>query len=155
MNRILKLAVALGLILLVSFPVAAAPKSLEVTIEVDTLFEGDVPYPSPFIAFGPAVDARLVCESGTVYDIGAVFAGPPDFERQNFHMYKQFVCDDGSGYFIINLKAHVVFDPYNDTGPWNMMKGSDAYEMLHGQGTLEGTPTSTGVFDVYTGWVDN
>ncbi len=155
MYKFLRFSLILVLFLLASFPVAAAPKSLGVTIEVDTLFEGGVTYPSPFIAYGPAVDAGLICAKGTVYDMWAVVAGPPDFAKQNFHMLKQFVCEGDSDYFVINLTAHVNFDPYKDTGEWNMLKGTGAYEMLHGQGTLVGTPTDTGVFDVYTGWVNN
>lgn len=155
MNKFSKLAVAFMLVLLVSFPAAAAPQSLEVTIEVDTMFEGPVVFPSYFIASGPAVDAGLICASGVVYDPRTIVAGPPDASRLNFHITKQFVCDDGSGEFFINLMAHVVFDPYNDVGTWNMMKSSGTYAGLHGRGTLVGTPIEGGVHDSYTGWVDN
>ena len=149
MSKILKLAVALVLVLLTSFPATAASQSHEVTIEVENIFGQD----AFFFAHGPAVDAGLICTNGMVYDARLIVAGPPDADRLNFHVTKQFVCDDGSGEFFINLMAHVVFDPYNNTGPWNILTGSGAYATLHGRGMLKGTPIEGGVYDVYTGWV--
>ena len=154
MSKLFKLSVALSLALLVSFPVMAAPKSLEVTLVVDTLFDGPIIYPSAFVASGPAVEAGLVCETGVVHDLRTIVAGPPNASHFNFHIAKKFVCDDGSGEFIINLMAHVAFDPYHDVGTWNVLSGLGNYASLHGRGSLTGTPTDTGVLDIYTGWVD-
>jgi len=61
------------------------------------------------------------------------------------------VCDDGSGSFTINLRAHVYFEPYSDVGTWNILRGSGDYANMHGNGTLAGAPFEGGVLDVYSG----
>ncbi len=131
-------------------PIGAASPPLEVTLEVDNVF---FPVPSgTFAAFGPAVDAGLVCPSGITTD--ETFASGFRSNRHVlFHVRKTFICDDGSGTFTTNLQAKVIFDPFEDTGPWNVLEGTGDYAKLHGSGSLVGFPTPTGVFDVFTGKV--
>ena len=145
------LIITFGALLLSPASQAAASQSLSVTIEVDTLFGEIAVLPSPFTAHGPAVDAGLLCPSGTVSDLLSIAAGPPSDGPINFHVIKLFECADGSGTATIQLNAHVIFDPFSDVGPWNVLAATGAYANLHGTGTLEGTPTATGVYDVYTG----
>jgi hypothetical protein len=93
----------------------------------------------------------LVCASGTVQDAKYIAAGRPDGGHWNFRIEKVFECADGSGSFVVNLKAHVYFDPYSDVGTWNVLQGTGAYAKMNGNGALSGSPFDGGVLDVYTG----
>jgi hypothetical protein len=136
-------------ILLVALPlVAEASDAYGVTIEVPTIFAEPVSF---FAAYGEAVDNGLVCASGTVQDAKYIAAGRRDGGHWNFRVEKVFECADGSGSFVVNLKAHVYFDPYSDVGTWNVLQGTGAYAKMNGNGALSGTPLDGGVLDIYTG----
>jgi hypothetical protein len=128
-------------------PAAATPPS-DVGFEVETSLLGA---PSPFVATGPAVDAGLMCDEGTVHDNSGNLTGfsPRGF---NFQGIKHFICDDGSGQFLVNLEARIDFRK-GVTFNWNVLSGTGDYEDLHGAGTGVGLPDCGPdcVLDVYDG----
>jgi hypothetical protein len=143
---ILALTVALTVVL--TLPAGATPPS-DVQIEVESSFLGGA---SPFVASGPAVDAGLVCPEGDVFDASAQANG---FSSTgfNFQGIKHFVCDDGSGDFIVSLQARIDFQR-GTTFYWNVLSGTGDYEDLHGAGSGVGLPCVPDcVLDVYDGGI--
>ena len=147
-NRRFLIAVLLTILCVaIAVPAGATPPS-GVSIEVETSFLGD---PSPFTAVGPAVDDGLICNTGTVVEASSNVIG---FSRNgfNFKGIKHFTCDDGSGEFLINIKARIDFRK-GTTFNWNVLRGTGDYEDLHGAGSgigldLCGTDC---VLDIYDG----
>ncbi len=88
------------------------------------------------------------CASGTVSAGPFRIGGGPGTDFGKFNGFKVFECADGGG-FVVRLLAK--FDEEGSTGTWAIVDGWDGYEDLHGAGTLVGTPTSTGINDVYVG----
>jgi hypothetical protein len=149
LSGILVLAAALSVAL--ALPAAATPPN-DVSIEVETSLIGA---PSPFAASGAAVDNGLICSAGTVIDAEGKVTGnsPTGF---NFKGIKQFICDDGSGEFSVNLQARIDFRR-GVTFNWNVLSGTGDYEKLHGAGSgfgLGGVPCGDPdlcILDVYEG----
>lgn len=85
-----------------------------------------------FEATGPAVDAGLICASGTIeYDEPE--EDPASLELVLWRWEDILTCDDGSGAFRIGV------DEYIDIGGamqglWNIVSGTGAYEGLRGGG---------------------
>ncbi len=103
---------AILLILLLAAPANASP-SLPVTIDLaqvlDENHQGFVP--SPFVATGPAVDAGLICRQGMAHNLTETVSGPFDLRNQYLeihHFTKLFVCDDGSGSFLIKAEMRLL-----------------------------------------------
>lgn len=88
------------------------------------------------------------CSSGTVSNGPFRIGGGPGTDFGKFNGFKVFECADGGG-FVVRLLAK--FGEGGSTGTWAIVDGWDGYEDLHGSGTLVGTPTSTGINDVYDG----
>ena len=88
------------------------------------------------------------CSSGTVSNGPFRIGGGPGTDFGKFNGFKVFECADGGG-FVVRLLAK--FGEGGSTGTWAIVDGWDGYEDLHGAGTLVGTPTSTGINDVYDG----
>jgi hypothetical protein len=88
------------------------------------------------------------CASGTVSNGPFSIGGGPGTDFGKFNGFKVFECADGGG-FVVRLLAK--FNEEGSTGTWAIVDGWDGYEDLHGAGTLVGTPTSTGINDVYDG----
>lgn len=88
------------------------------------------------------------CYSGTVSNGPFRIGGGPGTDFGKFNGFKVFECADGGG-FVVRLLAK--FGEGGSTGTWAIVDGWDGYEDLHGAGTLVGTPTSTGINDVYDG----
>jgi hypothetical protein len=86
------------------------------------------------------------CEEGTVSNGPFQLGGGPRFGK--FNGFKVFECSDGGG-FVVRLSA--AFDDTGSTGTWAIIDGTGDFEDLHGAGRLVGTPTDTGINDVYTG----
>ena len=105
----------------------------------------------PFTASGSAVDAGVICASGTTID--AAPAKAQGFESGHgvtLQVTKRFTCDDHSGDFLIKLQVH--FDWKGLNFNWNVVGGTGAYAGLHGTGSGVGLPcTPDCVFDVYDG----
>ena len=107
-----------------------------VHIDVDEVFtEGGVS------TFTSTIDG---CASGTVATGGRVTGGP---RFGKFTGFKFFDCAGGGG-FIVRLSAS--FDDTGSTGTWAIVRSEDLGG-LHGAGTLAGSPTPTGINDVYDG----
>ncbi len=88
------------------------------------------------------------CESGTVSNGPFRIGGGPGTSFGKFNGFKVFECADG-GSFVVRLQAK--FNDEGSTGTWAIVGGEGGFEKLHGAGTLVGTPTSTGINDVYDG----
>lgn len=149
-----KLLLILAAIVTVGLPAgyAAATPPSDVVFAVETSL---VAPESPFVAFGPAVDAGLVCTAGTVTDarVKATGFSPNGF---NVQAIKHFTCDDGSGEFFINLQARIDFVRGVEFH-WNVLRGTGDYVDLHGAGAgvgLGGEPCGDPnecVLDIYFG----
>ena len=151
MRKILTFSLVILLLLLTSAPAGAAQENtLTIINPID--FGSGPQFPAPFTADGPAVNDGLFCASGTVYTLVNTPAGPPSFDLRNFHDIKLFVCDQGS--ITVLLNAHAFSDPSSHVGTWNVLSGTGAFAGLHGRGEQTGEPTSVGVTDTYTGWVN-
>jgi hypothetical protein len=85
-----------------------------------------------FAASGPAVDAGIVCPTGT-----QEFADGNAPPRQGAidRWEDRYTCDDGSGTFLIG--ADVFIDSDAQYGVWNIVSGTGMYESLRGGGGNE------------------
>jgi hypothetical protein len=154
MQKLLALGALATALLIVPANSANATPPTDVTFAVATALNGD---PSPFESFGPARDEGLVCPSGTVIDESGKVTGnsPNGF---NFQGVKHFICGDGSGEFFVNLQARIDFRRGVKLN-WNVLRGTGAYEDLHGAGGgfgLPGVPCgdpNACVLDIYEGRV--
>lgn len=129
----------------------AASPPVDVHFEVlTTIPPGGGPTPGPFTATGPAVDEGIVCPDGVTTD---VFGKASGFQSQtggvNIQVVKLFMCDDGSGEFLVKLQVRI--DKKGDNFNWNILGGTGDYEKLHGTGKGIGLPIPDGVLDVYEG----
>ena len=86
------------------------------------------------------------CESGTVTTLRNQLRGSRHFGI--FNGFKLFECSDG-GSFVVRLQAK--FGDFGSVGTWAITGGDGGFEDLAGSGTLVGTPTATGINDVYDG----
>jgi hypothetical protein len=149
MKRIGTLMKSFGLLLsLCVISNAGATPPSGVNIEAETSFLGTL---GPFVASGPAVDNGLICDKGEVIDYSGKVTGfsPNGF---NFQGIKHFICDDGSGEFLVNVQARIDLSG-GATFNWNVLGGIGDYEDLHGAGSGVGLPICGPdcVFDVYDG----
>lgn len=140
--RTVLLVTALTGSLLIAVPASAAP-GLDVAITAQEIIGGGA-------ASGPAVDAGLVCASGTTSNVVGPFHGTATLR---FSVDKTFTCGDGSGTFLVRIKVALNTTTNETTAVWNVRSGTDAYVSLAGHGTLVGTPTNPGtdITDVYSG----
>ena len=91
-------------------PVVAAP-ALRVTIESHVTFNPDGPNYGSFTASGPAVDAGVLCDTGTFVDTGIRFNGfRSDRGVVQLQVDKAFICDDG-GTFAVKMQIQANFEP--------------------------------------------
>jgi len=131
---------------------ALAAQPLAIHIEVDEIIatSGEA-----FAASGPAVDAGLVCPSGTVEDLSTKVSGPPAGAFSILHVLKRFNCEDASGTFDIALTVKLNNSTHYTTASWRIVAGTGDYAGLHANGLLAGTPIVPGVSiqDVYDGMV--
>ncbi len=147
-------ALALIILVLAVTPATAAPVPLDVGILVITYIS-----PSgnsgPFYAWGPAVDAGLICRQGTTIDIFNRGSGGQSNRGANYLVLKQFTCDDDSGSFLFKMEARVDFR--GDLAPWNVFSGTGQYENLLGAGKDVGyffeddEGNVIGVYDLFSG----
>jgi len=84
----------------------------------------------PFEITGPAVDAGIVCSTGTPEFIG----NPAPQRPEAYHRWVDtYTCADGSGTFVI--ANDVIFQDLYEHGVWNIASGTGAYTALQGGGT--------------------
>ena len=137
-------AVVLALVALVALSgsVLASPGS-PVTIIAVTQIDVESPFET--------VDGPL-CDSGTVFNAKGHFVGWQSDAHAQVTIVKQFDCDDGS--FWVNLRATVDFATCDTVGTWSVLRGTGAYERLHGGGSITGASECDGVIvDTYVGSV--
>ena len=95
---------------------------------------GNSPIPL-FEATGPAVDAGLICSSGT-----ADWVNGHDSRWED-----EYVCNDGSGTFIAGADIHIY---RNDRlyESWTIVSGTGAYANMTGGGGADTGPTDSGLW---------
>ena len=133
---------------------AAAGPPLDLGMTVPTAFADPGEPDGEFMAYGAAVDVGRVCDTGDTYTLDGGATGLRSNRIVNFHVLKEFVCDDGSGSFFVKLEVHYDYTktPENNVFNWTIKGGTGAYEDLHGSGSGTGLYTSPdGVIDVYEG----
>lgn len=142
-------------LVLVAFPAVAETNAPPEPITL----EGPSFFPSPtnpghgsFEATGP------ICESGSFEDLIG-FAAPhhPVEPGFNLKIYRQYICDDQSGTFVMKLEVRVDNRRW-PTFNWLVIDGTGAYEGLHANGSgyaagpiFDGEGNVIGVMDVYEG----
>ena len=147
----LSMILTIGILVITSSVVVAAP-SLDLRIEATEFIatSGEA-----FAASGGAVDAGLVCASGTVDDLDVSVASPDSFPIRVLHVLKGFNCNDFSGTFYVQMVVRLDLLTNQTTANWKIVGGTGSYTDLNGHGSLVGTPIDPGtsIFDVYDGKV--
>ncbi len=97
-------------------------------------------------------DGSILCASGTTSNEFSA-SGFQSNVGIVFHDRKTISCDDGSGTFTLLLQARTGFNVGDDGtfGRWVVLSGTGDYVGLHGQGTLTGTYTPSGISENYEG----
>jgi hypothetical protein len=92
-----------------------------------------------FEASGAAVDAGVICPSGTTEftDEGT----PPKQEGASGRWEDVYTCDDGSGTFTIGADGFIDVDERTHSGVWDIGSGTGRYETLTGGGGVFTGPT--------------
>ncbi len=90
-----------------------------------------------FAATGPAVDAGIVCPTGTTE-----FTSDNSLTRQGAinRWQDRYTCDDGSGTFLIGADIFV-FSGDAEYGVWSIVSGTGTYESLRAGGGCTTSPT--------------
>jgi hypothetical protein len=138
------------LVLTASAVVAAPPMDLHIEALEFVATDGE-----PFTATGSAVDAGLVCATGTIDDLYVEFSDSGRSPYRILHVLKRFYCDDFSGTFDIQMVVQLDLTTNETTARWKIVGGTDSYVNLKGRGALVGTPVVKGfsIQDVYDGMV--
>ena len=88
-----------------------------------------------FETSGAASEGGQVCPAGVVTDLNEIdSAAVGRGELLDFTVFKQFVCDDGSGTFAATLEIHVDFELGIESFTWVITEGTGAYAGLRGEG---------------------
>lgn len=164
-------AVAMLFSVLVATPASAA-KPLDVRFDVTTYF---APTPEDtFEAFGPAVDAGLMCGVGTKVEVVPEKWSPPDPDpddplddkiTRNGQVISKYTCsiEDGFGLddtFVIKMQLHLDVSVEGSAWVlnWILKDGTGAFEGLHGNGSgsgnifvVPGAPPVIGADDLLVG----
>ena len=131
------LATAVMLLVVPVGSVEATPPS-QVNFEVVTSIGPFGDASGPFVASGPAVDSGLMCASGETVGSPGTVTGFNSQAGINIKADKLFICDDGSGEFVLKLQVRI--DHKGDNFNWNVVDGSGDYANLHGSGSGIGIP---------------
>jgi len=152
MKKIRVLAILITVLMLAlnaSLVFAAPPLSLHIVVE-ETIFGED---PETFLASGAAVDNNLVCETGSVDEIGEVSSNDPGGPFQTLWITKRFDCGS-NGTFDVEMVVKLDKNTGTTTANWKIVGGTLSYQNLKGNGKLVGTPGDPGeIIDVYDGKV--
>ncbi len=140
MSTTSRLCATLAVIAAVAVTATTVPAqaATPVHIDADEVFGGQSTFTS-------TIDG---CASGSVSNGDFRIGGGPGSSFGKFNGRKVFACADGGG-FVVRLQAK--FGSSGSTGTWAIVDGWGGFEDLHGAGTLVGTPTATGINDVYDG----
>ena len=137
--RIGSLLVASLLMLALAPAASAASSQVEIDIHID-------------FATGETFTASF-CESGeaVTYNFKQVGRG----RATTFHLYKDLICDDGSGILTIRVEASFV-DGFGGTiGGWNVVGGTGDFASVRGGGSIVGIGFDGGLDDHYPGRLTN
>jgi hypothetical protein len=112
-----------------------------------------------FAATGPAAGGVVICDEGLtedlLFDVKSVEGG----QGIKVRLDREFTCDDGSGTFIMRVKARILFDPREVSGRWKILSGTGDYENLRGSGVLTDSvlvnPDPLSVIDILDGRIHN
>ena len=126
--------VLLVAVLALAAPAAASPP-MDVHIEVIVTNAGGT-NTGPFSTTGSALNNGVICSNGNTVDLDFQVKSLRRGEGIHVILHRKFTCADGSGTFIMNLTARILFDPREVSGRWNILSGTGAYENLHGSGAL-------------------
>ena len=134
----------LAMLLAIAAPVGASSRS-PVEIEVLTDINASV---NDFDA-----ESQILCDMGTVENTAPfVFATGLGNPHMQIVLGKHFVCEDRSGTFDILIRVRLSFVDQTTEGTWSVVRGTGAYEKLHGNGTVLGIPQGNEtILDIYTG----
>ena len=140
-HRVTRSLVATVLLALVTAaPAAAAASSVTIDIHVD-------------FTLGETFTASGICPSGEAFSYGHHVTG--NGRATVFHLYKDLVCEDGSGTITIRIDASSVFGMSGTIGGWNVVSGTGDYAGIGGGGHIVGTAFDGGIDDHYTGKLTN
>jgi hypothetical protein len=149
-------ALATVLAMVAATPAAAGAAS-DVTIVSHMNFNPDGFNFGDFAASGPAVDAGLICASGSVEDTRLIFAGARSNRGAQIPVRKTFTCDDASGQIFVKIQVHLDFATSTETFSWVILGGTGEYASLNGSGqgstVSDGSDPQTGNFNTYTGFL--
>jgi hypothetical protein len=140
------------ILLVLALGAAPASASAPLPVTIDSVMDLNTGT-GTFAAFGPAVDAGLICPSGDVFDLGTMAMGYQSGILINLHMYKRLVCADGSGeiYLMLNVRILTSVSLSN----WLVVDANGDYARLKGQGKITATGTGNLIYDHYTGALHN
>ena len=134
---------------------AAQPTGVHIVSHMN--FNPDGPNFGDFEASGDAVDDGLICESGSVLDVGLIFAGAQSGRKAQIPVRKVFTCDDGSGTLNVKIQVHLDFETSTETFSWVVQGGTGDYASLRGSGggstVSDGSDPQTGNFNTYDGFL--
>jgi hypothetical protein len=133
--------VAASLLVLALAPAASAASSpVEIDIHID-------------FATGETFTASGFCDAGDAvsYNFKQVGRG----RATTFHLFKDLICEDGSGILTIRVDASSVFGFGGTTGGWNVVGGTGAFAGVRGGGSIVGIAFDGGLDDHYTGRLTN
>jgi hypothetical protein len=149
-KRIPALSISIVLVLvLATFSSAAAAPAKYVHIEAHEYIGQNG---EPFSASGPAVDAGLVCASGTTEEV-EIYPGHSAGSLSFFGVLKRFHCT-GGGSFDVQLNVRLNTVTHGTTASWSVVGGTGAYASLRASGSLVGTPGDVpgdDIYDTYNG----
>lgn len=139
-----KRSLLMPLLLIVTLFGAATPVAASTPADVSIVAvmnpqpeDPTAPFSGTFVAYGSAVDAGVLCNSGIIQDI----ANPATGWRSNqviiLHVHKHFMCDDGSGMFEMDIEVPVT--PAGTPARWVIRAGDGLYVRLFGAGGLTAT----------------
>lgn len=119
------------------------PGGLAVRVEGEIVFGWDEPNvwdTAPFQASGPAVDAGLICDEGTM-DLWMYDQGIGTWRSE-----VRYTCADGSGTFHLRfeLSASYAGGEYSERGEWTVVFANGRFEGITGAGSDVATLASPG-----------
>lgn len=97
-----------------------------------------------------------LCRTGTTEVVGETVVEEHG-TTLTFDLRKAFVCDDGSGTFVLRISAWTTPCEPTDRGVWRVVSGTGTYLSLSGKGRLVGTyvpgpcDAVEGIVDVFYG----
>jgi hypothetical protein len=98
---------------------------------------------------GELFTASGICPSGEAFSYGHLIVG--NGRATTFHLFKDLVCDDGSGTLTIRVDASFVNGTAGTIGGWNVVGGTGDWAGVSGGGKIVGLAFDGGIDDHYTG----